>query len=134
MSHSSSLTAIGMASQGPNNPTPSTDHVVGDTLLGDGMIQDITVSLCQLLAGPILLEQMAEQFLESEHLVQGIAYLPACKNKEHLHDVRAANRLATWEDGPTWGAFHPVLPYADDDSDEEESPARRSTKKKKAKR
>lgn len=69
------LTALRMANQGPNAPSPSTAHAGADPLQGDAMIQVITASLRKLLAGPAVLKQMGEQFLEPDHLVQVIAYL-----------------------------------------------------------
>lgn len=59
-----------MAHQGPNAPSPFTDLVVVDTLLGEAMRQAITESLLQFLARTARLKQMADRFVKSDHLVQ----------------------------------------------------------------
>lgn len=93
-----------MANQGPEAPEPSPDHGVGDAFLGDVMSQAITATLRRLLTRPAILTQLGDQFLESDHLVQGIADVAAHKkdsvlraarwaSEAHLRDVRAIARL-----------------------------------------
>lgn len=65
---------------------------------------------------------MVDQFLESDHLVQGIGDLAARKTDAQLRTVPAANQLAAREVVPEGVMFEPVLPHGNDDSDDDESP------------
>lgn len=75
---------------------------------------------------------MSDHFLESDHLVKGIAELGARKTEAHIREMRATNKLDAREDGPTGIAFQPVVLHECDDSENDRSPARRSTKHNKA--